>query len=296
MFRRIVLRFSLILSLSLVACNPQSESGQAVSTTETAQIASPQNPVIRLATTTSTENSGLLDDILPHFTAETGYTVEVVAVGTGQALALGRNADADIVLVHARTLEDEFVADGYGTQRHDVMYNDFVIVTTEANSQALSQASDVFDAFNIIASQGLTFVSRGDDSGTHVKELEIWTEAALEPAGAWYISAGQGMGETLLMTHELQGFTLTDRGTYIALKAQGTDLLIVIEGDRILANPYGVIPVNPELHTDINAEGAQIFVDWLISLPTQERIANYRVSDEVLFFPDSAIYHAQQSE
>lgn len=296
MFRRIVLRFSLILSLSLVACNPQSESGQAVSTTETAQIASPQNPVIRLATTTSTENSGLLDDILPHFTAETGYTVEVVAVGTGQALALGRNGDADIVLVHARTLEDEFVADGYGTQRHDVMYNDFVIVTTEANSQALSQASDVFDAFNIIASQGLTFVSRGDDSGTHVKELEIWTEAALEPAGAWYISAGQGMGETLLMTHELQGFTLTDRGTYIALKAQGTDLLIVIEGDRILANPYGVIPVNPELHTDINAEGAQIFVDWLISLPTQERIANYRVSDEVLFFPDSAIYHAQQSE
>jgi len=245
-----------------------------------------------LATTTSTEDSGLLEYILPDFEAKYNADVDVIAVGTGQALELGQNGDADVVLVHARDREDQFVADGYGTARYDVMYNDFILVGPAADPAGIKGMTDATAAFAKIAETGSTFVSRGDDSGTHSKEKAIWKAAEVTPEGDWYISAGQGMGEVLTMSDEMGAYTLSDRATYVARQATGLTLEILVEGDPILFNPYGVIPVNPEKHPNINAELGQAFADWITSLETQELIASFKVNGQALFTPDSEAWRA----
>ncbi len=248
-----------------------------------------------LATTTSTEDSGLLDYILPVFEEEYGVTVDVVAVGTGQALELGANGDADVVLVHARAREDAFVEEGSGTARYDVMYNDFIIVGPADDPAGIAGMESATEAFAAIAESGAMFISRGDDSGTHSKELSIWEAAGIEPEDDWYISAGQGMGAVLGMAEEFQGYTLADRATYVARLAEGLSLEILVEGDPILFNPYGVIPVNPEKHPDVNYEMAQAFADWITSLETQELIASYEVNGQQLFVPDSEAWREAQA-
>lgn len=251
-----------------------------------------------VATTTSTENSGLLDYILPDFEAKTGITPEVVAVGTGQALALGESGDADVLLVHARAREDAFVKAGHGSRREDVMYNDFVIVGPPEDPAGNGGMEDAAAAFAAMAEAEAPFVSRGDDSGTHTKEKAIWEAAGITPEGDWYISAGQGMGAVLTMADEEQAYTLSDRATYLARTLEGTELVILVEGDPILFNPYGVIAVNPEKGDHIKAEEGTQFIDWLISLPTQELIAEYGVEEfgSPLFTPDSEAWRAEHGQ
>ena len=209
---------------------------------------------IKLATTTSTENSGLLYELLPPFEKQFNVTVDVISVGTGKALKLGENGDADVVLVHARSLEDKFIADGYGVNRRDVMHNDFVIIGPSADPAGINKAKRAAEALKLIAKKKEPFVSRGDKSGTHNKELSLWTEAKVKPSGSWYIESGRGMGEVLIMAHEKGAYTLTDRGTYLAFQKEGKiDLPILFEGDPTLFNPYGIIaesrsPPPCELH------------------------------------------------
>lgn len=249
-----------------------------------------------LATTTSTEDSGLLDVILPVFTEETGVTVNLIAVGTGQALTLGRDGNADVLLVHARAQEDAFMNEGHGVRREDVMFNDFVIVGPEADPAGIAGMTNAAEAFAQIAEAEAIFVSRGDESGTHSKEKAIWKAAGIEPTGDWYVSAGQGMGDVLNMTDEKLGYTLSDRATYLALTKEGLELVVVVEGDPILFNPYGVIAVNPDKGAHIRADLANQFIDWLISVPTQEMISTFGVEEfgEPLFVPDSAPWREAQ--
>lgn len=243
-----------------------------------------------LATTTSTFDSGLLDFILPDFEQTYNADVDVVAVGTGQAIALGESGDADVLLVHARAREDAFVASGNGLIRYDVMYNDFVIVGPVDDPAGINGMTDAPAALAQIADAEATFVSRGDDSGTHTKELAIWAAADVQPGGDWYNAAGQGMGAVLNISNELQGYTISDRATYIARVQAGLDLDILVQGDPILFNPYGVIPVNPETHPGVNAELSQAFAHWITSLATQEMIASFEVNGTLLFTPDSVPY------
>jgi len=278
------------------AATEEAEEPAAEATEAALEAASGEEGRLLLATTTSTEDSGLLDYILPDFEEKYNATVDVVAVGTGQALELGANGDADVVLVHARAREDEFVAEGNGTQRYDVMYNDYVIVGPADDPARIQGMTDAAAALAQLASEEALFVSRGDDSGTHTKELSIWAAAEIEPSGDWYQSAGQGMGEVLTITAEQQGYTLSDRATYATRKAAGLELEILVEGDPVLFNPYGVIPVNPEKHPSVNAELAQAFADWITSLETQELIAGYEVEGQALFTPDSEAWRAAQSE
>jgi tungstate transport system substrate-binding protein len=246
-----------------------------------------------LATTTSTQDSGLLDVILPDFEAQAGVDVDVIAVGTGQALKLGEDGNADVVLVHSRKAEDAFMEAGHGVRREDVMFNDFVIVGPADDPAAIASAESAAQAMTMIADAGAPFVSRGDESGTHNKELAIWKAAEVEPAGDWYISAGQGMGAVLTMANEQQAYTLSDRATYLARTLEGTDLVILFDGDPILFNPYGVITVNPEENAAIQTDLANAFVDWIISVPTQEMIGQYGVEEfgQPLFTPDSAAWN-----
>ena len=254
-----------------------------------------QGQTLILATTTSTEDSGLLEYLLPDFEKEYQVTVDVIAVGTGQAIQLGDDGNADVLLVHARAREDEFMAAGHGVRREDVMYNDFVIVGPESDPAGLRGMTQAAEAFKKIADDQATFISRGDDSGTHTKEKSIWTTAAIEPSGDWYLSAGQGMGEVLTMSDEQQAYTLSDRATYLARSLEGIRLVILVEGDKALFNPYGVIAVNPEKGSQIKAELANAFIDWLVSLPTQEKIAQFGVQEfgAPLFTPDSAAWRAK---
>ncbi len=247
-----------------------------------------------LATTTSTDNSGLLDYILPDFETRFHADVEVIAVGTGQALKLGEDGNCDVVLVHARAKEDRFVADGFGVNRRDVMYNDFVIVGPSDDPAGIEGLTDAAAAFGKIAAAQATFVSRGDDSGTHTKELAVWKKAGLTPAGEWYVSAGQGMGAVLTMADEQRAYTLTDRGTYLARTLEGIDLSILVEGDPILFNPYGVIAVNPEKHPTANYDLAMQFIGWLTSVDTQEKIGEFGQDKfgQPLFVPDSEEWRA----
>ena len=243
-----------------------------------------------LATTTSTENSGLLAYLLPDFETAYNARVDVIAVGTGQALKLGEDGNADVVMVHARAKEDAFMEAGHGVRREDLMYNDFVILGPADDPAGLRGVTDAAQAFQKVAQSQASFVSRGDESGTHTKELAIWRDAGIEPAGGWYISAGQGMGAVLTMADELQAYTLSDRATYLARTLEGTDLEILVEGDPVLFNPYGVIAVNPDKGTHIQAVLADSFMDWLISLPAQEKIGQFGVEEfgSPLFTPDSA--------
>jgi tungstate transport system substrate-binding protein len=241
---------------------------------------------IRLATTTSTENSGLLAQILPKFEAKYGAKVRVVAVGTGAALKLGENCDADVLLVHARPLEDKFMAAGYGSVRKDVMYNDFVIVGPKSDPAGVRGGRDVTAAMKKIAASGAKFVSRGDESGTHQMEKAYWKDAGAQPQGAAYVSAGQGMGQVLTMAGELQGYTLSDRATFAAYRDK-TGLEILVEGDPRMFNPYGVIAVNPQKCPGVNHKGAMALVDWMVSPEGQQAIAAFKVNGQQMFFPDA---------
>jgi tungstate transport system substrate-binding protein len=243
--------------------------------------------VIRLSTTTSTENSGLLKWLLPAFEAKTASRVHVISVGTGKALELAKNGDVDVTLVHARPLEDKFVADGFGVDRRDVMYNDFIVVGPEADPAGIKGGKDVIASFQKIAASRAKFISRGDNSGTDVMEKGYWTSAGTKPAGANYLSAGLGMGEVLNMAAELQAYTLTDRATYGAYKAK-TGLAILVEGDKRMFNPYGIIAVNPARHKDVNYKGAKLLIDWITSPEGQQRISAFKPAGEQLFFPSAA--------
>ena len=248
-----------------------------------------------LATTTSTENSGLLAYLLPEFEQENSVKVSVIAVGTGQSLALGENGDADVVLVHARALEDAFMEASHGVRREDVMYNDFIILGPADDPAGIAGLTDAGEAMSLIAESESTFVSRGDQSGTHTKELSVWEAAGVEPAGDWYISSGQGMGDVLTMANEQLAYTLSDRATYLAFTQQGIELEILVEGDPVLFNPYGVIAVNPNKGPHIQVDLANQFIDWIVSLPVQEMIAEFGVEEfgQPLFVPDSEAWREQ---
>ena len=241
---------------------------------------------IRMSTTTSTENSGLLAYLLPAFEAKTGIKVQVIAVGTGKALELAKNGDVDVTLVHARQAEDQFVADGHGVDRRDVMYNDFIVACPESDPAAIKGGRDVLAAFRKIAAGSVKFISRGDNSGTDLMEKSYWKAAAVKPDPARYLSAGLGMGEVLNMAAELQACTLTDRATYSAYKAR-TGLAVMVQGDPRMFNPYGVIAMNPARHPGINAKGARQLIDWITSPEGQTRIVAFRLDGQQLFFPSA---------
>jgi tungstate transport system substrate-binding protein len=238
---------------------------------------------LRMSTTTSTENSGLLSVLLPPFEKKFDCKVDVVAVGTGKSLKLGEAGDVDVVFVHARTLEDKFVANGFGVNRRDVMYNDFVLLGPADDPAGVGKAKSAADAYRAIAAKGIPFLSRGDESGTHQKEKEIWASAGVVPRGAWYIEAGQGMGEVITMATQKRGYTLSDRGTYIAFRKK-TDLVVARQGDSNLWNPYGIIAVNPKKHAHVKYELAMKLIDFVTGPEGQSLIAGYKVAGEPLFF------------
>jgi len=241
---------------------------------------------IKMATTTSTENSGLLNVLLPPFEEKFNVKVDVIAVGTGKALKLGENGDVDIVFVHARAAEDKFVNDGYGVNRRDVMYNDFVILGPKEDPAGVKGMKDVAMALKQIANKKASFASRGDDSGTHKKEKSLWKAAGMTPKGSWYMETGQGMGPTLQIADEKRAYVMTDRGTYLAYKDK-IDLPILVEGDERLFNPYGIIAVNPAKHRHVNYVYAMALIGWVTSVEGQKIIADYKKFGEALFHPTS---------
>lgn len=268
---------------------PAEQAQEVVAEEESAVEEVDEPGFIILSTTTSTENSGLLAYILPDFTEKTGIEVKVVAVGTGKALQMGRDGEADVLLVHAKPSEEEFVADGHGIERFDVMYNDFVIIGPDADPADLrSSGTEVVPSFEKIAKQEATFVSRGDDSGTHKKEKSLWAAADITPEGDYYVSAGKGMGDVIQMAEELQAYTMSDRATYLSM-SENIDLKVVVEGDPILFNQYGVIAVNPDKNDQINHAGANAFIEWLLSAETQEMISGFGVEKfgQPLFVPNA---------
>ncbi len=244
---------------------------------------------ITLASTTSTENSGLFDYLLPEFTNKTGIEVRVVAVGTGKAIKMAQSGDADVLLVHHRVSEDQFVAEGYGLQRHDVMYNDFVIVGPAADPASIGALAMVSEGLDAIAKSGSPFTSRGDDSGTHKKELSLWDHAGIDAdarSGSWYRETGTGMGATLNVASGINSYTLTDRATWLKFANKG-ELEILIEGDPMLFNQYGVIGVNPEKHPHVKSEDAEVLIDWLISKEGQALINTYQIVGQQGFFANA---------
>ena len=244
--------------------------------------------VVRLSTTTSTENSGLLAHLLPAFEARTGYKVHVIAVGSGKALELAKNGDVDVTLVHARTAEDKFVADGHGIDRRSVMYNDFVVACPASDPAGIKGGQDVIAAFRKIAASSVKFVSRGDLSGTDVMEKSYWKTAAVMPPASRYLSAGLGMGEVLTMAAELQACTLADRATFASYRAK-TGLAVMVQSDARMFNPYGIIAVNPARHPGINHQGARKLVEWITSPEGQGKIASFRVDGQQLFVPNASV-------
>jgi tungstate transport system substrate-binding protein len=242
---------------------------------------------LRLATTTSTQDSGLLPVLNPPFEKLTGITVDVIAVGSGKAIALGQNGDVDVILVHDRKAEDAFVAAGWGVNRRDVMHNDFVVVGPIDDPAKVAAAGTATDAFSRIIAVGATFVSRGDASGTNVKELDIWAKAGGKPTAKWYKEVGQGMGAVLTMSADLKAYTLADRGTWLSMKDKLPGLRIVSEGDPFLFNPYGVIAVNPEKWPKANYLAAMQYIAWLTSAEGQRIIRDYKLGGQQLFYPDA---------
>ena len=245
-----------------------------------------ENLRITMASTTSTDNSGLFGAVLPLFEERTGIGVDVIAVGTGNAIELGRNGDVDLILVHARALEDAFVAEGYGVNRRDVMHNDFVILGPADDPAGIAGLTDGAEALTRIAAAKSPFVSRGDNSGTHVKEQSIWSSAGITPGGNWYREAGQGMGAVITMTNDMNGYTIADRGTYIAMM-DSIDLKVLVEGDPILFNPYGIIAVNPSLHPHVKYEAAMLLIAYFTSIEGQRAIDNFTKNGQQLFYPDA---------
>ena len=244
---------------------------------------------ITVASTTSTQNAGLFDHLLPLFEAESGIEVRVVAVGTGQALRLARNGDADLLLVHDKPSEEAFVAEGYGSARFDLMYNDFVVVGPASDPAGIAGAEDAAAALGRIAAAAAPFVSRGDDSGTHRRERTLWAAAGLEPSGAsgtWYREAGQGMGATLNTASMMEGYTLADRGTWLSMRGR-LDLRVLVEGDAGLRNQYGVTLVSAEKHPHVKVALARQFADWLLSSAGQAAIDGFTIDGERLFIPNA---------
>ena len=250
---------------------------------------SAQDKSIVVSSTTSTQDSGLFGHILPLFKAKTGIEVKVVSQGTGQALDTGRRGDADVVFVHAKSLEDKFVAEGHGVKRFPVMYNDFVLIGPKSDPAGIKGSKDITAALNKIKEKGASFISRGDKSGTHNAELNLWKAAGIDiekDKGPWYKSIGQGMGAALNTASAGNAYVLADRGTWISFKNRG-DLVIVVEGDKRLFNQYGVILVNPEKHPNVKKDYGQQFIDWLVSPEGQKAIADYKINGEQLFYPNA---------
>ncbi len=244
------------------------------------------NPLIRLATTTSTENSGLLNHLLPVFHSASGYKVHVIAVGTGKALRMGKDGDVDVVLVHAPEAEASFVDAGYGDHRHAVMYNNFVVVGPVNDPAQIHTADTVTAAMKKIAAAKSLFISRGDDSGTHKKEIQLWEIAGINPHNSWHREAGQGMGKVIQIATELDAYTLTDRGTWLAYSDK-SGLKILFEGDKALHNPYGIIAVSARRYADINHTGALALIKWIKSPTAQQLIGDYRIGATRLFTPSA---------
>lgn len=236
-----------------------------------------------MSTTTSTENSGLLSVLLPRFERMTGCRVDVISVGTGKAIKLGEAGDVDVVFVHARNLEDKFMAAGYGVNRRDVMYNDFVVIGPPADPAGVRKTAGAAEALARIANAGSTFVSRGDESGTHHKERDLWKSAGIVPKGKWYLETGQGMGEVIQMATQVRGYALADRGTYIAYRKK-TDLVVLRQGDKGLWNPYGIIAVNPARHPHVKYDLALKFIGFVTGEEGRRIITGYRIDGEQLFF------------
>jgi tungstate transport system substrate-binding protein len=248
-----------------------------------------QDKSIVVSSTTSTQDSGLFGSILPLFKAKTGIEVRVVAQGTGQALDTGRRGDADVVFVHAKSLEEKFIAEGFGVKRFDVMYNDYVLIGPKGDPAKVKGGKDILAALKAIHDKGAAFVSRGDKSGTHAAELALWKAAALEPAvakPAWYREIGQGMGAALNTANAMGAYLLADRGTWISFKNKA-DLEIVIEGDQRLFNQYGIILVNPVKHPNVKKDLGQVFIDWILSDEGQNAIRAYKIEGQQLFFPNA---------
>ena len=248
-----------------------------------------QQRFITVASTTSTEQSGLFKHLLPVFEKKTGIQVRVVALGTGQALDMGRRGDADVVFVHAKPLEEKFVAEGFGVQRFEVMYNDFVLVGPKSDPARVGGTRDIVAALQKIKAAQVPFASRGDKSGTHFAEVELWKAAGVDVAndkGGWYRETGSGMGSTLNTASGMNAYALTDRGTWLSFKNRG-ELGIIGEGDRRLFNQYGVILVNPAKHSHVKREQGQAFIDWLTSPQGQKTIAEHKLGGEQLFFPNA---------
>jgi tungstate transport system substrate-binding protein len=248
-----------------------------------------QDRFIVVASTTSTEQSGLFDHLLPAFEADTGIKVRVVAVGTGQALDIGRRGDADVVFVHARSAEEKFLAEGQGVKRYPVMYNDFVLIGPESDPAHIAGGHDIVAALRAIETAKAAFVSRGDRSGTHIAELALWKVAGIDidkAKGPWYRDTGQGMGPALNSAAAMNAYILSDRGTWLSFKNRG-DLEIVVEGDKRLFNQYGVMLVNPQKHPNVKADLGQKFIDWLVSPRGQAVIASYEIDGRQLFFPNA---------
>jgi tungstate transport system substrate-binding protein len=252
--------------------------------------AAAQEKSIVVASTTSTQDSGLFGYLLPLFKAKTGIDVKVIAQGTGQALDTARRGDADVVFVHAKSQEEKFMAEGFGVKRFDVMYNDFVLIGPAGDPAGIKGSKDVSAALTMIQAKAAPFVSRGDKSGTHFAELALWKDAGIDivaAKGPWYREIGQGMGAALNTANAMNGYVLSDRGTWLSFKNRG-DLVIAVEGDKRMFNQYGVILVNPERFPSVKKESGQAFVDWLISPEGQGVIANYKIDGQQLFFPNAA--------
>ncbi len=257
-------------------------------------LASPKvkQSTVRLATTTSTENSGLLNYILPKFEHSTGYHVQVIAVGTGKALRMGKDGDVDVLLVHALDSEKAFVKNEFGLKRHSVMYNDFVLLGPANDPAGIKDKKTLQDAFISISQHLSLFISRGDDSGTHKKEMKLWSEADIKPQGQWYREIGQGMGKAIQMADELGAYTIADRGTWLSYKSKlsynnKTDLQVLYQGSDSLFNPYGLIAINPMRYSDINLIGANALIKWMTSKTGQTLIGQYKIDQQVLFTPSA---------
>jgi len=283
MRKSILIFLGVILSLSLLlaACATQPTEAPAAAP-------APENPDVILATTTSTRDSGLLDYLLPLFQEQTGYNIKMVAVGTGEALKMGTEGNADVLLVHAPASELELMEAGYGKDRYLIMHNDFVIVGPADDPAGIKGSADTVAALKAIAESQAPFTTRGDDSGTNKMELSLWSAAGITPEGEWYINTGQGMGDTLRIASEKYAYTLTDRATYLALK-DTLDLDILFEGDKVLLNIYHVITVNPDKWPNINYDGGKAFADWLVTDEVQKMIETFGVDKfgQPLFFPDA---------
>jgi len=287
--RRTIFVIYAALLLSMFGTLAQAQTQTQAQTGASAPASAPAPSFIRLATTTSTDNSGLLKFLLPTFEKKYGIKVQVISVGSGKAIKLGENGDVDVILVHSRPDEDRFVQERHGLNRRDVMYNDFVMVGPKSDPARIGQTHEVKAAMKKIAEKAAPFVSRGDDSGTEKLELRLWSEIGITPKSgkdSWYFSAGSGMGEVLMLSNSKQAYTLSDRATYAAFQNK-IDLAIMVEGDTKLFNPYGVIAVNPAKSANINYQGAIRFIEWLTSAEGQKRIADFRVTGVQMFFPSA---------